>query len=636
MIWWMLMSPTWEASVFMGKNYSDNLHSIENTWKRSHFKADVRHIWKVDSGTIRWDFWSLKSVGQIFHGNKYLWSMMKKEISLSHAKVHVVTDSVLCLGKVNQNPTSNTVWEQQLDWFKDSSQYRTVDTIDGESMEFEWNIFPGFTTLQLVDEVQKFMNKMSDPAQLQGRIIFMSLFIDIVWWIKDNEQECIAYSTLVFFAKRFQAGRWSFLGLGSETKWYSTYNERPRGEWDRVAKLRMVKFRESGHPVFRVTSPLSRGTLKGKRGGKLSVHFCADRDAIGTVFHTIISVNQLSIYGAVSDLCECKSCPVRAERPVLAGQSDPLFAPASLLMTTSTPSTEVPPQEDLLQKYERVERLSQQNRVIKICTDAGFLTIVEIGQYFMTKHTDEFFQFAEPVTRREYTLARDEKSSDPKGWIRGHTKIGPLLEVTTSYLQGKYGVEIRTESVNKGNSHSCVGISHGLNKLVTDLIDKEYDDNEQETSETKTEIFALKMEVFAFASRSKAKAKPRRPTSACSSSRTVPIRERTWIDIEPGAQFDRAYPVAKRLNSLLRHGQFTSRRRWCDRILESKRWSSVPIWALSTLVWWYVEERWQEAEATRKGFNNVLPRQDKKFFTSELFKVIQDAIPLVLHCRTMC
>ena len=30
--------------------------------------------------------------------------------------------------------------------------------------------------------------------------------------------------------------------------------------------------------------------------------------------------------------------------------------------------------------------------------------------------------------------------------------------------------------------------------------------------------------------------------------------------------------------------------------------------------------RWQEAEATRKYFNTVLTSQDKKFFTSELFK----------------
>ena len=96
---------------------------------------------------------------------------------------------------------------------------------------------------------------------------------------------------------------------------------------------------------------------------------------------------------------------------------------------------------------------------------------------------------------------REENSSEPKGWIRGNTKIGPVLDVTTCCLQGKYGVEIKIESVNIDNSHSWVRISHGLKKLVTDLIDKEYDDNEQETSETKTEAFALKSNVFAFACR---------------------------------------------------------------------------------------------------------------------------------------
>ena len=111
-------------------------------------------------------------------------------------------------------------------------------------------------------------------------------------------------------------------------------------------------------------------------------------DTIQTVFRTIISVNQLSIYGAVSDLCdEYRTCQARAGRPVLAEQSDPLFEPASLLMTTPTPSTENPAQEDLLlQMYlARVERLSQRNRVINICTDAGFLTTVEVGHVLHDK-----------------------------------------------------------------------------------------------------------------------------------------------------------------------------------------------------------------------------------------------------------
>ena len=54
----------------------------------------------------------------------------------------------------------------------------------------------------------------------------------------------------------------------------------------------MIKFGESGHPVFRSTSPFSRRVLKSKGGGKLSTHFFADEGTIETVLRTIISVNQ--------------------------------------------------------------------------------------------------------------------------------------------------------------------------------------------------------------------------------------------------------------------------------------------------------------------------------------------------------
>ena len=173
----------------------------------------------------------------------------------------------------------------------------------------------------------------------------------------------------------------------------------------------------------------------------------------------------------------------------------------------------------------------------------------------MTKDTEEFSQFTDSVACREYTLPRDEKSSDPKGWNRGNTKIGPVLEVTTSYLQGKYGVETRIESVNKNNSHSWVRISHGLNKLVTDLSNnKENDNNELATSETQFDNFALKSNARAFASRSKAKAESQRRTLASPSTRTLPICERSWTDVEPGTYSHIDFPVSKRLSTLLRHG----------------------------------------------------------------------------------
>ena len=98
-------------------------------------------------------------------------------IRLQRTKVYVFSDSVLCLGKIHENRQSNTAWEQRLEWFKTTPEYRALDRIDGEPMEFEWNIFPGFNTLQLSQESLLRLNET--PENFTGRIIFMSMFNDI-------------------------------------------------------------------------------------------------------------------------------------------------------------------------------------------------------------------------------------------------------------------------------------------------------------------------------------------------------------------------------------------------------------------------------------------------------------------------
>ena len=156
-------------------------------------------------------------------------------------------------------------------WFKSLPEYRNLDRIDGEPMDFVWNIFPGFTTLQLSHKVQELLLRLGEtPENFTGRIIFMSMFNDISWGSKDNKKECESNAQFVsLFARRFGAGQWSFLGPGSEKKWYSISEDSPQGEWDKMAELMMVTFTECGHPVFRATSPLSRGRLKSKGHGKL-------------------------------------------------------------------------------------------------------------------------------------------------------------------------------------------------------------------------------------------------------------------------------------------------------------------------------------------------------------------------------
>ena len=123
----------------------------------------------------------------------------------------------------------------------------------------------------------------------------------------------------------------------------------------------------------------------------------------------------------------------------LSGRPDKVMGRSIVL---SVIKTEVPLDSDdpayinlLLQQYEeRIEKLSQQDKLSIFCMDAGFLSGVEIGQYFMTEDTGDLTQF-NSVACREHTLP-GEAASQPRGWIQGNTKIGPVLEITQ---QGRFG-----------------------------------------------------------------------------------------------------------------------------------------------------------------------------------------------------
>ena len=158
-------------------------------------------------------------------------------------------------------------------------------------MEFEWNIFPGFNTVQLSDEVKSLRYRSGEtPENVTGRILFMSTFNDISCGTKDNEKECLANAKLVsLYATRFGKGQWSFIGPGSEKKWYSIKEDSPQGIWDKIAERMLLEFALSGCPIFRATTPLSRGRFKSKGHGKLSIHYAADLETVETFFRIIVS-----------------------------------------------------------------------------------------------------------------------------------------------------------------------------------------------------------------------------------------------------------------------------------------------------------------------------------------------------------
>ena len=131
----------------------------------------------------------------------------------------------------------------------------------------------------------------------------------------------------------------------------------------------------------------------------------------------------------------------------MRGQSSPSFVPSVIKTNVPLDNDDRAHKDLLLHRYrERIEKLSQQDRLSKLCTDAGFLTTVEIGQYFMTKDTEEFSQFTDAVACRAYTLPRDEETSELKGWIRGNTKIGPYWKLQP--VACKVSMELRSELVS--------------------------------------------------------------------------------------------------------------------------------------------------------------------------------------------
>ena len=249
------MATTLNAVTFMGKSYSTMQNVVQN-----EEKITSKQMFDITAQMINNDE-EIYCLDKIEY-QRNTWTQLSLindpvVIGLQSAKVYVFSDSVLCLGKVLQHPECNEAWKNRVAGVRAERNYSDFDDIKGESTEFEWNIFPGFTTLQLCVKISNLL------ISCEG---------------KGNKEQCLKDADFVkTFARRFGIGQWSFIGPGSEKKWYPSENS-PQGEWDRIAEDMLLKFAESGHPIFRATTLLSRGKLKSKGKGKVSIHFSAEPD----------------------------------------------------------------------------------------------------------------------------------------------------------------------------------------------------------------------------------------------------------------------------------------------------------------------------------------------------------------------
>ena len=167
-IWGMFMATTLNAATFMGKNFS----TIQS-FAKNYEDLTLKQMFDVTAQLVG-EQEEINNLDNI-HWRKNSWKQLsvigdETVINLQSTKVSVFSDSVLCLRRVLQHPESNEAWKKRIEGITTDKSYRYYDAVNGESTEFEWNIY--------------------------ARVVKV-------------------------LAKKFGIGQWSFIGPGSEKKWYT-------------------------------------------------------------------------------------------------------------------------------------------------------------------------------------------------------------------------------------------------------------------------------------------------------------------------------------------------------------------------------------------------------------------------------
>ena len=155
-----------------------------------------------------------------------------------------------------------------------------------------------------------------------------------------------------------------------------TYTDKPDGSWDQTAQKMMAHV--SGSGTFRASSAFERGELRSKGGGKKSIHINGGEENIELILRTVISANQLSVYGALADLCnELSKDSWASVKPDSLDHLEKMEIPTDLSIAENP--TNAQQRRNLVQEHERkFEHLSKDQKLSKLCSDVG-LKLVERG-----------------------------------------------------------------------------------------------------------------------------------------------------------------------------------------------------------------------------------------------------------------
>ena len=149
-IWCIFLNATLWAAVHLGQDYEAKLRYVKN-----QFWNSVGQLFNETGKLIseRKEITDVSTIG--FKDATWMSTRLlcEKAYQITNAKTYVFSASVLCVGKMGDDPVAT--WKSKIEWYSENNHFKDMNRIDGMPTEFECKIFRGITTLGLLEKIQK-------------------------------------------------------------------------------------------------------------------------------------------------------------------------------------------------------------------------------------------------------------------------------------------------------------------------------------------------------------------------------------------------------------------------------------------------------------------------------------------------
>ena len=141
-IWGMFLNTTFQAAVHLGQDCAESLRLVKN-----HLWKSVKQLFKETEKLIKnqSEIDGVTTIDYKEHTWRSTSSLCDRAYQIANAKTNVFADSVICLGSMRDEQIE--AWKNKIKWYFKNNHVKDLNRIDGKPTEFEWKIFPGFTTL---------------------------------------------------------------------------------------------------------------------------------------------------------------------------------------------------------------------------------------------------------------------------------------------------------------------------------------------------------------------------------------------------------------------------------------------------------------------------------------------------------